>query len=146
MADEPQVIRGIDWKATFPFVSLFRGFRVAIHPSKLILALAALVLIFFGGKLLDEGRPHRPLADHLGDRPGIVDMGVDVGAGEQPDQPFQFGLLVRYSLGRDVISSFICWLGLRLGNLGGACGKRLDGALEVLNLQVLEREHHSARE
>jgi hypothetical protein len=53
MADEPQVIRGIDWKATFPFVSLFRGFRVAIHPSKLILALLALMLIFFGGKLLD---------------------------------------------------------------------------------------------
>ena len=53
MADEAQVIRGIDWKATFPFVSLFRGFRVAIHPSKLILALLALMLIFFGGKLLD---------------------------------------------------------------------------------------------
>jgi hypothetical protein len=53
MADEPQVIRGIDWKATFPFVSLFRGFRVAIHPSKLILALVALILIFFGGRILD---------------------------------------------------------------------------------------------
>jgi hypothetical protein len=53
MADEPQVIRGIDWKATFPFVSLFRGFRVAIHPSKLILALVALMLIYFGGKVLD---------------------------------------------------------------------------------------------
>ena len=53
MADEPQVIRGIDWKSTFPFVGLFRGFRVAIHPSKLILALVALILIFFGGKFLD---------------------------------------------------------------------------------------------
>src|SRR4051794_25576323 len=53
MADEPQVIRGIDWKATFPFIALFRGFRVAIHPSKLILALVALMLIYFGGKVLD---------------------------------------------------------------------------------------------
>ena len=53
MADEPLVVRGIDWKATFPFVSLFRGFRVAIHPSKLILALVALMLIYFGGKVLD---------------------------------------------------------------------------------------------
>ena len=35
MADEPHVIRGIDWKETFPFITLFRGFRVAIHPSKL---------------------------------------------------------------------------------------------------------------
>ncbi|HEX3359323.1 MAG TPA: hypothetical protein VHS31_20255 [Tepidisphaeraceae bacterium] len=53
MADEPQMIRGIDWKATFPFVNLFRGFRVAIHPSKLFLALIALALIYFGGKVLD---------------------------------------------------------------------------------------------
>jgi hypothetical protein len=53
MADEPQVIRGIDWKATFPFVNLFRGFRVAIHPSKLFLALIALALIYFGGRVLD---------------------------------------------------------------------------------------------
>src|SRR4051794_19804367 len=57
MADEPHVIRGIDWKATFPFVSLFRGFRVAIHPSKLILALIALLLIFLGGKFLDACWP-----------------------------------------------------------------------------------------
>ena len=68
MADEPQVIRGIDWKATFPFVSLFRGFRVAIHPSKLILALAALILIFFGGKLLDGIWPqnYRAVPNELG--------------------------------------------------------------------------------
>src|SRR3954447_26119204 len=68
MADEAQVIRGIDWKATFPFVSLFRGFRVAIHPSKLILALVALMLIFFGGKALDAIWPASQSAvpDELG--------------------------------------------------------------------------------
>jgi hypothetical protein len=54
MADEPQVVRGIDWKSTFPFTQIFRSFRVAIHPSKLVLALVALLLIYFGGRILDE--------------------------------------------------------------------------------------------
>src|SRR5688572_13527497 len=55
-ADEPhgtQVIRGIDWRSTFPFTLIFRSFRIAIHPSKLFLALAALLLIYAGGRLLD---------------------------------------------------------------------------------------------
>lgn len=53
MADEPQVIRGIDWKSTFPFTLIFRSFRVAVHPSKLILALLSLLLIYIGGRVLD---------------------------------------------------------------------------------------------
>src|SRR5947208_12577026 len=53
MADESQVVRGIDWKSTFPFTQIFRSFRVAIHPSKLILALLALLLIYMGGRVLD---------------------------------------------------------------------------------------------
>ena len=32
MADESHVIRGIDWKTTFPFTQIFRSFRIAIHP------------------------------------------------------------------------------------------------------------------
>ena len=47
------VLRGIDWRATFPFVHLFRGFRVAIHPSKLLLALAAVLIIYTIGRSLD---------------------------------------------------------------------------------------------
>ncbi|CAN5373142.1 hypothetical protein BH09PLA1_BH09PLA1_30370 [soil metagenome] len=53
MADEPQVIRGIDWRSTFPFTLIFRSFRIAIHPSKLFLALVALFLIYVGGRALD---------------------------------------------------------------------------------------------
>ena len=47
MADEPLsssqplVLRGINWRETFPFTHIFRGFRIAIHPSKLILGLIA---------------------------------------------------------------------------------------------------------
>src|SRR5438093_11102826 len=53
MADDSHVIRGIDWKATLPFTQIFRTFRIAIHPSKLILALLTLLLIWFGGGFLD---------------------------------------------------------------------------------------------
>jgi len=54
MADESHVVRGINWRETFPFTQIFRAFRVAIHPTKLILALVALLLIYCGGGLLDS--------------------------------------------------------------------------------------------
>lgn len=54
MADESHVVRGVNWRETFPFTQIFRAFRVAIHPTKLILALVALVAIYFGGWLLDS--------------------------------------------------------------------------------------------
>jgi hypothetical protein len=53
MADDSHVIRGINWRETFPFTQVFRAFRVAIHPTKLILALAALLCIYLGGRVLD---------------------------------------------------------------------------------------------
>ncbi len=67
MADESQVLRSIDWRSTFPFTNIFRGFRVAIHPSKLILALLALVLIYGGGRLLDSfwPRDYRAVPDEI---------------------------------------------------------------------------------
>jgi hypothetical protein len=67
MADEPQVVRGIDWKSTFPFTQIFRSFRIAIHPSKLVLALLALVLIYLGGTLLDGIWPaeHRAMIGEI---------------------------------------------------------------------------------
>lgn len=46
-------VRGIDFKATFPFVHLFKGFRLAIDPSKLILALVLLLLVYSGGRIMD---------------------------------------------------------------------------------------------
>lgn len=53
MPDDTHVIRGINWRETFPFTHIFRSFRVAIHPSKLILALVAIVLLYIGGRVLD---------------------------------------------------------------------------------------------
>jgi hypothetical protein len=59
MADEAQTIRSINWREVFPFTNLFKAFRVAVHPSKLVLALAALLLIYFGGRLLDVCWPEK---------------------------------------------------------------------------------------
>ncbi len=53
MADESQALRGISWRETFPFTHLFRTFRVAIHPSKLLLGLTALITLYVGGQFLD---------------------------------------------------------------------------------------------
>jgi hypothetical protein len=53
MAEESLQIRGIDWRATFPFTHLFRAFRVAVHPSKLMLGLVALLALYIGGRVLD---------------------------------------------------------------------------------------------
>ena len=54
MAENDQTIRKIDWKSVFPFIHLFRGFRLAIDPSKLVLALAAILLLYVGGRLMDS--------------------------------------------------------------------------------------------
>lgn len=53
MADETQALRNINWREVFPFTNIFRTFRVAIHPSKLLLALALLLLVYAGGRALD---------------------------------------------------------------------------------------------
>ena len=69
MADETQPFRGINWRQTFPFINIFRGFRVAVHPSKLLLALAALLLLYVGGRFLDAIWP----AQHLA-APGEIEL------------------------------------------------------------------------
>lgn len=54
MADQSLPIQGINWRETFPFIHLFRAFRVAIHPSKIVLGLVALLLLYLGGHILDS--------------------------------------------------------------------------------------------
>lgn len=51
---DPVSLRHIDWPVAFPFTNLFRGFRLAVHPSKLVLALAAVFLLYAGGRILDS--------------------------------------------------------------------------------------------
>ena len=65
---EETVVRGINWKETFPFTLIFRSFRIAIHPSKLVLALLALLAIYCGGRLLDAVWPvaHNGVPEEVG--------------------------------------------------------------------------------
>lgn len=58
MPDEAVSLRDINWRETFPFTHLFRAFRVAVHPSKLILALVALGCLWCGGLILDAVWSH----------------------------------------------------------------------------------------
>jgi hypothetical protein len=76
MADEKQVIRGIDWRETFPFTHLFRSFRIAIHPSKLLLGLAFLILLYVGGRVLDGVWPDKySVTNEEKAAYGLIDMG-----------------------------------------------------------------------
>ncbi len=67
MADDMQALRGISWRETFPFTHLFRTFRVAIHPSKLLLGLTAMIVLFAGGWVLDTIWPvaHRAVPNEI---------------------------------------------------------------------------------
>jgi len=65
MAEETHVVHGFNWRQAFPFTHIFRAFRIAIHPSKMVLALAFLGLIYGGGRLLElfwrkGNRPFEP--------------------------------------------------------------------------------------
>lgn len=53
MADDAQSLQSLNWLELFPFTNLFRAFRVAIHPSKLMLGFGLLVFIYLGGRVLD---------------------------------------------------------------------------------------------
>ncbi|MFA6132940.1 MAG: hypothetical protein WC869_02850 [Phycisphaerae bacterium] len=53
MANDPHELRGINWNEVFPFTHIFKSFRIAMHPSKLMLALAAVVLVYFCGRVMD---------------------------------------------------------------------------------------------
>ncbi len=53
MPDETQELRRIHWNECFGFMQIFRAFRLAIHPSKIVLALAGLLLTLAVGGILD---------------------------------------------------------------------------------------------
>ena len=54
MPDETQELRRINWNECFGFIRIFRSFRMAIHPSKLVLATAGLILTGAVGLIMDS--------------------------------------------------------------------------------------------
>jgi hypothetical protein len=53
MADQSTELRRINWLECFPFTNIFKTFRIAISPTKLLLALVALILTGLVGYVLD---------------------------------------------------------------------------------------------
>ena len=53
MNSQQQTLTRIDWMSCFGFAQLFRGFRIAAHPTKLVLALAAVVVVYATGRVMD---------------------------------------------------------------------------------------------
>jgi hypothetical protein len=66
MSDQ-EPLRSIDWRAVLPFTHIFRTFRIAIYPSKLVLALALLLTVYVGGRFMDWVWPetHKAVADEV---------------------------------------------------------------------------------
>ena len=46
-------VNTINWMAVFSFSHIFKSFRIAIHPSKMLLGLAAVITIYLAGVALD---------------------------------------------------------------------------------------------
>ncbi|MDY6913492.1 MAG: hypothetical protein SVT52_03430 [Planctomycetota bacterium] len=53
MADEQNELRQVNWNEVFSFSHIFKSFRMAVHPSKLMLSLAAIIVVFLSGWVLD---------------------------------------------------------------------------------------------
>jgi hypothetical protein len=62
MADDGAPIGNLTFSQAFPFMLIFRSFRIATHLSKIFLALFLLILIYGGGRAMDELWPARYLA------------------------------------------------------------------------------------
>jgi len=57
MPDQKFSFSDINWRKSLPFTHLFRAFRIAAHPAKLILAMLAIILIYAAGRGLDAAWP-----------------------------------------------------------------------------------------
>ncbi len=53
MADEQNELRSVRWTELFSFTHIFKCFKMAIHPSKLLLAFAAITIVFVAGNVMD---------------------------------------------------------------------------------------------
>ena len=53
MSNGKNQVNTINWTAVFSFSHIFKSFRIAIHPSKILLGLAAVLCIYLSGRVLD---------------------------------------------------------------------------------------------
>lgn len=67
MPEQTGELRRINWAEAFPFTNIFRTFKLAIHPGKLLIALLAILLIGLWGWVLDSvwGKRNGPLPNEI---------------------------------------------------------------------------------
>lgn len=54
MANSNGELERVNWGEVFSFSHIFKSFRMAIHPSKLLLGLAVILTVYFSGRILDS--------------------------------------------------------------------------------------------
>lgn len=59
LPDESRKIYAVDWKAVAPVLHILRAFRIALHPSKLLLGLTFILLLYGVGRLMDGAWPKK---------------------------------------------------------------------------------------
>jgi hypothetical protein len=53
MSEEQQELKRIDWAQVFSATQIFKGFKMAVHPSKMALCLVAIIVVFLAGQVMD---------------------------------------------------------------------------------------------
>jgi hypothetical protein len=78
-ADDGLTLREINFPRVFPFLQIFRAFRVATHLSKLVLAVMLLIALYLGGRIMDAVWSKAAPAHmaHAGDL-GVFEIGKTV--------------------------------------------------------------------
>lgn len=53
LARTPATVRDVQWSSVLEFTHLFKSFRLAINPAKIVLALVAIMVIYCAGRVFD---------------------------------------------------------------------------------------------
>src|SRR5438132_171141 len=61
----PVTVNNVNWANVLDFTHIFRGFRLAINPAKLVLALLAIMAIYVAGRGFDWVWGHQVYADEI---------------------------------------------------------------------------------
>jgi hypothetical protein len=84
MAEEQNVVKRIVWSEVFSFPHIFKSFKMAIHPSKLLLGVLFVVLLMVGGNVLDViwqagggAVPERAIVEHVPSSPARYDQQME---------------------------------------------------------------------
>lgn len=76
MADAPGVIRQVAWRELFPWLILFRTFRIAISPTLLALATLAILLTPLGWNIASRLFLNQDQARQLAQSPGLLEPAI----------------------------------------------------------------------